>query len=144
MNMRLFCLYSHNQSLQQYANTALMESISTTILETKLCEDGLVFKTTRAGTLLRSTGFVVESNFQKIKELSEMGVHVICLDEDETSDFSEYDVLNPLIMISGPFHNYLSGAFLLRIVNEAIAACSKTRIKISLNFEFHFMDDGDQ
>jgi len=144
MNIQLNCYFSHDQALQKYANAILIETRTETVYQAEISENGPIFTSVNTSAFLRPQCFVIVSCFQDIKILANAGVNVICLDKNNDVDFSDYEIMNPKILISGPINKFLTGDFLLRLTKEAISTCTKTRIKLDLKVDIFTANNGDE
>jgi hypothetical protein len=90
---------------------------------------------------MRTVGFVIAESIQEMTALKSKGVHFICLDEALDYDFADYQFLNPVIMLSGSFTNWLSPEYFLIILNKVIGKSFRMKIRLSLGVEFLFTED---
>lgn len=141
MNVQLYCIFSFKISVQQYVNQALIHTLSHSVYRPVFSGDEVAYYPCRGNVPMRTVGFVIAESIQEMTALKSKGVHFICLDEALDYDFADYQFLNPVIMLSGSFTNWLSPEYFLIILNKVIGKSFRMKIRLSLGVEFLFTED---
>ena len=141
MNVHLYCICSLKSPVQQYINHALKYTSSHSVYRPDFSGGEIAYYPYKNNAPMRNVGFLIAESIEEMIALKSKGVHFICLDEALDYDFTDYQFLNPVIMASGPFTDWLSPEYLLTVLSRAISKSFRVKIRLNLGVEFLFAED---
>jgi hypothetical protein len=141
MNVQLYCIFSFNLLTQKYIDQALRSTSSYSVYQAIFSGDEVVYYPIKCNTPLNKIGFVIPEYASEIIKLKSKGVNFICLDDNLGDNFTNYEFLNPTIMLSGTVKNWLMPEYFLIVLNKAIRKSYRMTIRFNMGIDFFLAKD---